>query len=108
MAVRSVRVVLVVLIRAPREVRSVRVLPEPTMLVALSIRNFESIRDAHVRFGPCTCFISHNGEGRPHSALRAVRALAVEMLRLVDADLDAMLANEAISEVICDGQAVRE
>ena len=34
------------------------------MLVALSIKNFKSIREAHVRFGPCTCFIGHNGVGK--------------------------------------------
>ena len=34
------------------------------MLVALSIKNFKSIREAHVRFGPFTCFIDHNGVGK--------------------------------------------
>ena len=34
------------------------------MLVALSVRNFKSIREAHVRFGPFTCFIGHNGVGK--------------------------------------------
>jgi predicted ATPase len=34
------------------------------MLVALSIKNFKSIREAHVRFGPLTCFIGHNGVGK--------------------------------------------
>lgn len=34
------------------------------MLVALSIKNFKSIREAHVRFGPFTCFIGHNGVGK--------------------------------------------
>jgi predicted ATPase len=34
------------------------------MLVALSVRNFKSIREAHVRFGPFTCFIGHNGAGK--------------------------------------------
>ncbi len=40
--------------------------------------------------------------------LRAVRALADELLGLDDAALGAMLANGAISEVICDDQTVRE
>ncbi|MDE0106274.1 MAG: type II toxin-antitoxin system RelE/ParE family toxin [Bryobacterales bacterium] len=35
--------------------------------------------------------------------LRAVRALADEMLGLHNAALNAMLANGTISEVICDG-----
>ena len=39
--------------------------------------------------------------------LGAVRALADEMLGLDNADLSAMLANGTISEVICDGQAIR-
>ena len=34
------------------------------MLVSLSIKNFKSIREAHVRFGPFTCFIGHNGVGK--------------------------------------------
>ena len=34
------------------------------MLVALSIKNFKSIREAHIRFGPFTCFIGHNGVGK--------------------------------------------
>ena len=34
------------------------------MLVALSIKNFKSIREARVRFGPLTCFIGHNGVGK--------------------------------------------
>lgn len=34
------------------------------MLVALSITNFKSIREAHIRFGPFTCFIGHNGVGK--------------------------------------------
>lgn len=34
------------------------------MLVALSVKNFKSIREAHVRFGPFTCFIGHNGVGK--------------------------------------------
>ena len=36
----------------------------PPMLVSLSIKNFKSIREAHVRFGPFTCFIGHNGVGK--------------------------------------------
>ncbi|MCY4664574.1 MAG: AAA family ATPase, partial [Acidimicrobiaceae bacterium] len=34
------------------------------MLIAISIKNFKSIREAHVRFGPFTCFIGHNGVGK--------------------------------------------
>jgi predicted ATPase len=34
------------------------------MLVALSVRNFKSIEDARVRFGPLTCVIGHNGVGK--------------------------------------------
>lgn len=34
------------------------------MLVALSITNFKSIREAHIRFGPFTCFIGRNGVGK--------------------------------------------
>ena len=34
------------------------------MLVSLSIKNFKSIREAHIRFGPFTCFIGHNGVGK--------------------------------------------
>ena len=35
--------------------------------------------------------------------LKAVRTLADKMLRVGEADLDAMLTNGTISEVICDG-----
>ena len=42
---------------------------------------------------------------RPNE-LRALRSLAEEMLGLDDGGLEAMLANETISEVSCDGQAV--
>ena len=34
------------------------------MLISLSVKNFKSIREAHVRFGPFTCFIGHNGVGK--------------------------------------------
>lgn len=34
------------------------------MLLALSIKNFKSIREARVRFGPLTCLIGHNGVGK--------------------------------------------
>lgn len=34
------------------------------MLIALSIKNFKSIREARVRFGPVTCLIGHNGVGK--------------------------------------------
>ena len=35
-----------------------------TMLIALSVKNFKSIREARVRFGPFTCFLGHNGVGK--------------------------------------------
>ena len=34
------------------------------MLVALSVKNFKSIKQARVRFGPFTCFVGHNGVGK--------------------------------------------
>lgn len=34
------------------------------MLVSLSVKNFKSIREARVRFGPVTCFVGHNGVGK--------------------------------------------
>ena len=34
------------------------------MLVALSVKNFKSIKEARVRFGPFTCFLGHNGVGK--------------------------------------------
>ena len=34
------------------------------VLLALSIRNFKSIREARVRFGALTCVIGHNGVGK--------------------------------------------
>ena len=34
------------------------------MLVRLSIKHFKSIREAHIRFGPFTCFTGHNGVGK--------------------------------------------
>lgn len=40
--------------------------------------------------------------------LRAVRALADELLGLDEAALGAMLTNGTISEVICDDQTVRK
>ena len=64
------------------------------MLVSLSVRNFKSIREAHVRFGPFTCFIGHNGVGKSNlfdaihflSALagRDVAAAATEVRRTSD------------------------
>ena len=47
-------------------------------------------------------FAKSDRENLRRTELKAVRALADEMLRLDEADLDAMLANRAISEVICD------
>ena len=34
------------------------------MLLSLTIKNFKSIKEAHVRFGPFTCFLGHNGVGK--------------------------------------------
>ena len=41
--------------------------------------------------------------GLRQAELKAIRALAGEMLRLGEAEIDAMQANGTISEVICDG-----
>ena len=48
------------------------------MLVRLSIKNFKSIREAHVRFGPFTCFVGHNGVGKSNlfDAIHFLGALA--------------------------------
>lgn len=48
------------------------------MLLALRVRNFKSIRDASVRFGPLTCFIGHNGVGKSNlfDAIRFLSLLA--------------------------------
>ena len=48
------------------------------MLLKLSIKNFKSIREAHVRFGPCTCFTGHNGVGKSNlfDAIHFLGALA--------------------------------
>ena len=48
------------------------------MLLSLSIKNFKSIREAHVRFGPFTCFIGHNGVGKSNlfDAIHFLAALA--------------------------------
>ncbi len=48
------------------------------MLLALRIKNFQSIRDAHVRFGPLTCLVGHNGVGKSNlfNAIRFISALA--------------------------------
>ena len=48
------------------------------MLVALTIKNFKSIREAHVRFGPVTCFVGHNGAGKSNlfDAIHFLSALA--------------------------------
>ena len=34
------------------------------MLLALTVRNFKSIREARVRFGPFTCLVGYNGVGK--------------------------------------------
>lgn len=34
------------------------------MLLALTVRNFKSIKEARVRFGPFTCLVGHNGVGK--------------------------------------------
>ena len=48
------------------------------MLVALSIKNFKSIREARVRFGELTCLIGHNGVGKSNlfDAIHFLSALA--------------------------------
>lgn len=61
------------------------------MLIALSVKNFKSIRQARVRFGPFTCFIGHNGGGKSNLfdavnflsrlADRAISEAAVEVRR---------------------------
>ena len=48
------------------------------MLVALTVKNFKSIREARIRFGPVTCFVGHNGVGKSNlfDAIRLLNALA--------------------------------
>lgn len=48
------------------------------MLVALSIKNFKSIREARIRFGEVTCLIGHNGAGKSNlfDAIHFLSALA--------------------------------
>ena len=48
------------------------------MLLALSIRNFKSIRAARIRFGPLTCCIGGNGAGKSNlfDAIHFLSALA--------------------------------
>ena len=41
--------------------------------------------------------------GLRQAELKAIRALAGDMLRLGEAEIDAMQANGTISEVTCDG-----
>lgn len=59
------------------------------MLVSLTVRNFKSIREARVRFGPVTCFVGHNGVGKSN-LFDAVHFLSL----LADRDI-----SEAASEV---------
>ena len=63
------------------------------MLVALSIKNFKSNREAHVRFGPFTCFVGHNGVSKSNlfdaihflsSLARNVSDAATEVRRASD------------------------
>ena len=48
------------------------------MLVGLRIKNFKSIREAHVRFGAFTCLMGHNGVGKSNlfDAIHFLSALA--------------------------------
>ena len=48
------------------------------MLLSLSIKHFKSIREAHIRFGPFTCFTGHNGVGKSNlfDAIHFLAALA--------------------------------
>lgn len=48
-------------------------------------------------------FAKSDRENLSEAELKASRALAGEMLRLDEAEVDTMRANGAISEVICDG-----
>ena len=48
-------------------------------------------------------FAKSDRENLRQAELKAIRALAGEMLRLGEAEIDAMRANGTISEVICDG-----
>ena len=59
------------------------------MLVSMSVKNFKSIREAHVRFGPFTCFIGHNGVGKSN-LFDAIHFLSA----LTDRDI-----SEAVSDV---------
>ena len=59
------------------------------MLVSLSVKNFKSIREAHVRFGPFTCFVGHNGVGKSN-LFDAIHFLSA----LTDRDI-----SEAVSDV---------
>ena len=59
------------------------------MLVALSVRNFKSIRDARVRLGPFTCFVGHNGVGKSNlfDAIHFLSELAERDVSEAAADL---------------------
>lgn len=48
------------------------------MLLRLRVKNFKSLRDVNVRFGPLTCFVGPNGAGKSNifDAIQFLRALA--------------------------------
>ena len=81
------------------------------MLVALSIKNFKSIREAHVRFGPFTCFIGHNGVGKSNLfdaihflsllADRNISDAATEVRRTSDGGCSLMLVDVQDRAVLC-------
>lgn len=52
------------------------------MLLAIGVKNFKSIREARVRFGPLTCLIGHNGVGKSN-LFDAIHFLS----RLADRDI---------------------
>ena len=59
------------------------------MLVALSVKNFKSIRDARIHLGPFTCFIGHNGVGKSNlfDAIHFLSELAERDVSEAAADL---------------------
>lgn len=80
------------------------------MLLRLRVRNFKSLRDVDVRFGPMTCFVGPNGAGKSNlfDAIQFLRALAEHDIQMAAQSIRSPAAGAFGSRELFFGSALSE